>query len=176
MPEQGSGSMKALSLTQPWATLVAIGAKKIETRSWSTPHRGWLAIHAAKGLGSVGGPSGLIDLCLSEPFQTALAKGGAGLIVPGSDLPLGAVVAVAHLHRVGRIGRRGEDVILNGFDLPIVGDELAFGDYAPGRYGWALTSVWALAEPIPCRGALGLWDVPADVLARIDAEIGVARV
>ena len=41
--------MKALTLTQPWASLVAIGAKRIETRSWSTPYRGLLAIHAAKG-------------------------------------------------------------------------------------------------------------------------------
>src|SRR5690348_17556570 len=41
--------MKALTLTQPWASLVAIGAKRIETRSWSTSYRGPLAIHAAKG-------------------------------------------------------------------------------------------------------------------------------
>ena len=38
--------MKALSLRQPWATLVAIGAKQIETRSWSTAYRGTIAIHA----------------------------------------------------------------------------------------------------------------------------------
>ena len=39
---------RCLSLIQPWATLVAIGAKKVETRSWKTPYRGWLAIHASK--------------------------------------------------------------------------------------------------------------------------------
>jgi hypothetical protein len=38
--------MKALSLWQPWATLVSIGAKRIETRSWPTKYRGPLAIHA----------------------------------------------------------------------------------------------------------------------------------
>lgn len=32
--------MKALSLTQPWATLMAIGAKRIETRSWGAAYRG----------------------------------------------------------------------------------------------------------------------------------------
>lgn len=42
--------MKAITLTQPWATLVAIGAKRIETRSWATRYRGPLAIHAAKGI------------------------------------------------------------------------------------------------------------------------------
>ena len=40
--------MKALTLYQPWATLIAIGAKKIETRSWGTNYRGPLAIHAGK--------------------------------------------------------------------------------------------------------------------------------
>lgn len=38
--------MKALTLHQPWATLVAIGAKTVETRGWATKHRGPLAIHA----------------------------------------------------------------------------------------------------------------------------------
>lgn len=31
--------MSILIFTQPWATLVAIGAKRIETRSWSTTYR-----------------------------------------------------------------------------------------------------------------------------------------
>ncbi len=39
--------MKALTVMQPWATLVALGAKRIETRSWSTSYRGPLAIHAS---------------------------------------------------------------------------------------------------------------------------------
>jgi len=41
--------VKALSLTQPWASLVALGFKRVETRSWGTIYRGPLAIHAAKG-------------------------------------------------------------------------------------------------------------------------------
>ena len=32
--------MKALCLHQPWAYLVAIGAKRYETRSWKTRYRG----------------------------------------------------------------------------------------------------------------------------------------
>lgn len=38
--------MKVLTLHQPWASLVALGVKTIETRSWSTSYRGPLAIHA----------------------------------------------------------------------------------------------------------------------------------
>lgn len=40
--------MKAITLWQPWATLIRAGAKTIETRSWATSHRGPLAIHAAR--------------------------------------------------------------------------------------------------------------------------------
>ena len=39
--------MKALTILQPWASLIACGAKMIETRSWSTAYRGEIAIHAA---------------------------------------------------------------------------------------------------------------------------------
>ena len=40
--------MKAISLWQPYAALIALGFKKIETRSWPTTYRGPLAIHAAQ--------------------------------------------------------------------------------------------------------------------------------
>lgn len=40
--------MRALTLHQPWATLVAIGAKRVETRSWATTYRGPVAIHAGR--------------------------------------------------------------------------------------------------------------------------------
>jgi hypothetical protein len=38
----------AITLWQPWASLVACGAKQWETRGWRTSHRGPLRIHAAK--------------------------------------------------------------------------------------------------------------------------------
>jgi hypothetical protein len=40
--------MRAISLHQPWASAVALGAKTIETRHWPTDYRGPIAIHAAK--------------------------------------------------------------------------------------------------------------------------------
>lgn len=42
--------MKALSVRQPWATLIAQGKKTIEIRSWPTRHRGPLAIVASKSI------------------------------------------------------------------------------------------------------------------------------
>jgi hypothetical protein len=40
--------LKALSIRQPWASLIATGLKTIETRTWATPHRGELLICAAR--------------------------------------------------------------------------------------------------------------------------------
>lgn len=43
--------MKVLTSLQPWAELLVRGAKTIETRDWTTPHRGLLLIHASKRRG-----------------------------------------------------------------------------------------------------------------------------
>lgn len=46
--------MKAITILQPWASLIACAAKQIETRSWVTQYRGPIAIHVAKDfLGAV---------------------------------------------------------------------------------------------------------------------------
>jgi pimeloyl-ACP methyl ester carboxylesterase len=84
--------VKALSLRQPWATLVAIRAKKIETRSWSTAYRGMLAIHAAAKL-----PKNCRTLAQrSEPFRSVISQ--AAFPEDWEDrLPGGAVVATARL-------------------------------------------------------------------------------
>lgn len=41
--------MKAISIKQPWASLIIEGIKDIENRSWYTHYRGRLYIHASKG-------------------------------------------------------------------------------------------------------------------------------
>lgn len=142
-PERGA-AMKALTLTQPWATLVALGAKRIETRSWYTPYRGPLAIHAAKGLGPVGGERGLQALCVTSPFREAL--------LGKQPLPCGAIVAVCRLISCCLTQTLHEDLVR------IAPHELEFGDYTPGRFAWVLSDIVALPDPIPARGALGLWD------------------
>lgn len=38
--------MRAVSVRQPWASLLVDGRKSIETRTWDTSYRGKLAIHA----------------------------------------------------------------------------------------------------------------------------------
>lgn len=40
--------MKALSVKQPWANMIAAGEKTIETRKWPTPYRGEILIVSSK--------------------------------------------------------------------------------------------------------------------------------
>ena len=135
--------MKAITLTQPWATLVAIGAKKIETRSWRTSYRGPLAIHAAKGF-----PKSARELCRGNPFHAALHAAGWASKSYSGELPLGVVLATCTLVDCVFI-RRVE---------PVSDLERAFGDYSDGRYAWMLANVVPLPTPISAKGALGLWE------------------
>jgi hypothetical protein len=153
--------MKALSLIQPWASLIATGAKRIETRTWPTSYRGPIAIHASKWRNDRGRIISseiacYLQLALDEPFSSALTMGGIDRV---ADLPSGAIVATAHLFAC----RRTEDLVPDAL-------EREFGNYAPGRWCWVLERVRPLPAPIPCRGAQGLWDVPPDVLAAVQTS------
>lgn len=146
---------KALSLTQPWATLCAIGAKQRETRCWPTGYRGWIAIHAAKGF-----PRGCQDLCLEHPFDAPLRAAGYTMNVARS-LPRGMVLAVARLTEcvATRVWTPDED-----------SDEYAFGNYeaidsdnGKPRYSFKLEDLRRLREPFDCKGALGIWRLPRPI-------------
>lgn len=74
--------MKAITILQPWASLIACGKKQIETRSWATKYRGPIAIHV--GLNT----KFLRQFYTQEPFKTALI---------GVKPRLGYVIAIADL-------------------------------------------------------------------------------
>ena len=158
--------MKAITLTQPWATLVAIGAKQIETRSWATRYRGPLAIHAAAGLGPVGGRRGLVRVLCGSPFQNTLGPIYGYGVMNIDAMPRGAIVARCELvdcvpseKIMAAFGAYGPEDQTGGRVLwPLTDQELAFGNYAPGRYAWLLADARPLATPIPARGQLGLWN------------------
>lgn len=133
---------------------VAVGAKRIETRSWNTAYRGEIAIHAAKGF-----PRDYQQLVYSGPFLRALMVGGFNHV---NELPLGAIVAVARLFTTG-----AADAVRFDYDDPAQVAEEAFGNYEPDRYAWFLQGVRRLPTPVQCPGALGLWTVPPGVEARV---------
>ena len=148
--------MKALTLTQPWATLVAIGAKRIETRSWSTSYRGALAIHAAKGFPKWARQFTLEPICYESMRRTArmdLRDKG----VPA--YPLGCVMAICRLANCIPVEVVDNASNVFGVSLePLSERERAFGDYSHGRYAWILEDIQPLHMPIYVNGALGLWE------------------
>jgi activating signal cointegrator 1 len=155
--------MKGLTMTQPWASLVAIGENRIETRSWRTGYRGPIAIHAAKAF-----PPDARRLCRRWPYRETLAAAG----YPSADaLPVGAVIAVAELEDVmafdpGSLAEVRARVARG--ELPA--HDADFCDFSSGRFGFVLRDVRRLATPVPARGMLGVWAVPADLEQRIMAE------
>lgn len=75
--------MLALSIRQPWATLIMRGVKDIENRNWRTPVRGRVLVHAAKG-------------CTRQEFEDALdfASYALGQEVIGTleKMPRGGII------------------------------------------------------------------------------------
>ncbi len=150
-------TIKAITIIQPWASLIAIGAKSLETRSWSARHNGPIAIHA-------GVNRGFIDLCGTEPFLSVLDRHA---LHPG-NLPFGCVVAIARL---------AQNDPVEGIRDRLSDQERAFGDYRDGRYGWLLECVKPLKTPIPATGQQGLWDweAPSGLLESYLQQTGGER-
>lgn len=160
--------MKALTIWQPWASLLACGAKQYETRSWATSYRGPIAIHAAK--------KNVFDALTLIPVPVALEM--KRLIgAEWNDLPTEAVIAMGELVNVWHIVHHpGLDVdtakFINIGAESLTTDkhasdfgnyfvpskqEFAFGDWTPGRYAWEIVNV-KMITPVPIKGRQGLWE------------------
>lgn len=139
--------MKAISLLQPWAELVVIGAKHFETRSWQTKHSGRILIHASKGnsktheLGK--------ELVMTPHFNKYIGLREYYM------LSFGAIIGECEIDYI-----TGTDHA----KTKISEEELAFGDYSSGRYAWKLIKPVKYKKPIPFKGSLSLWEFPDDLL------------
>lgn len=156
--------MKIITLHQPWATLIALGFKQYETRTWATKYRGTIAIHAAKRKVK---KDELAQISYDSIGHLPWKK------ISQIEYPLGAIVAIADLS--------GCQSMINACPLsPIVSMkwisileqsplERAVGDWHPGRYAWKLSDVIALPEPIPYKGNQGIGNVSEEVQQQIKA-------
>lgn len=133
--------MKALSLWQPWASLVALQLKRVETRGWTTDYRGPLAIHAAKRPI----PRDFGEFAEEKKIAHVLAAYG----VAWRTLPLGVVLCTVDLFRIERTS------VIRG-DLSET--ERIFGDYTDCRYAWFFQDVKRFETPIPAKGNRLLWN------------------
>ncbi len=172
----GSRRILALTILQPWAELIVHGPKRVENRSWA-PHElrvgDYLALHAGKSvdadawgsatetareadlLGSLAVIDGLLALPPAQRGDRfALTRQRAYV---ERACAYSAVVGVARLEAVER-------------ERPEAPDPWWFGPV-----GWRLGDVVAF-EPVPCRGARGLWELPPDVLAAVRERWGAKKV
>ena len=136
---------RAISLWQPWASAMAAGMKKNETRSWPTAYRGELAICAAKRN---------LD---HDGLAVARNEG-----VPLTGMAFGAVLCVVEVYAClptnsAHIGQ------------PITEQEMALGDYSPGRFFWMTRNCRTLTTPLPIVGRQGMWILTPETVAQIKA-------
>lgn len=147
--------MKALTLWRPWSDAIVHGPKRVENRPWP-PHAGTLgtliAIHA-------GQKYGLGDWTLPE-----------GYVAPDAGSSPTGIVGVARVAgyldlRKGSERRRSETMQFARLAARVhcLDEDL----WWIGPVGWLLEDVIALPKPIPCRGALGLWRVPPEIVDQI---------
>jgi hypothetical protein len=144
--------MKALTICQPYAELIARGDKRVENRRWPTGYRGLLAIHAGKS-------REWLDLNDAEDADESCE-------IPLREMSFGAVVAVARL--VDCLDKRRIDRGFHDRNYPW----LRGHEHTEGPWCWVLDDVRRLQTPVPYRGAQGLFDVPDELLFTNAAAAG----
>lgn len=153
--------MRALTLWQPMAWAVAEGHKPVENRVWTLPEAFVgqdVAIHAGKRY----------DASWAETIRSMFT-----IDVPQrSEIALGAVIAVVRF--TASLDRKALHEFLRK-DMPSIGlqpDQFAaLHRWYSGPYGFVCADVRKLAEPVPARGFQGLWALPDDIKARVEAQL-----
>ena len=133
--------LKVLSLTEPYAYLIKLGKKKIETRSFKTNYRGELYIHASS---------------TKIPKEWKNNKELMNLI-KDVDLSFGYIICKCNLVDCAYMDKEFLDKIKK--------DKLEYlvGDYKLGRYAWILDDIEVLDRPIFAKGKLGIWNYQEDI-------------
>jgi len=142
-----SRPIKAISLWEPWATLVAMNQKQYETRSWPWNYRGEILICASKA----GIKKSLLSSLLKEKaFRTVLGE--------NPELNFGKAVAIATI--TGCIPTYDMK-----FDDTNTKYEKDFGDYSYGRFAIKLEDIKRIKNPFPVIGRQGFFfvELPEDV-------------
>jgi hypothetical protein len=149
-------TIRAITLHEPYASLIAIGAKRIETRHWPLKtvdkHGDFIdepfVIHAAK-------TTATLKVIEQEPL-IAKALSRAGLIdFDFQKKKLRGITAVAN-----RIRCYPQEELDPALLTPL---EHACGYYAPKRFGWVMEDIYAPSERIPHPGRQGQFSVDADL-------------
>lgn len=150
-------TVKALSLWEPWASLIAQGEKTIETRFWGTSYRGPLLICAAKaGMKGTANAQEVWEAIGS--YQSAescrhFLQRNRPLLTPDFVPQFGKAVALVELYHCRRLTQA------DGYD--------ACMQDPTGKYGLFLRHIRPIQEPFAVRGKQGLFhvEIPASLLS-----------
>lgn len=141
--------MKALTVWQPYASLLVMGLKEYETRGWETKYRGPLIIHAAK----------LNDNARKDDIDrvvTVLREHGmdkeAEALFEACGRSFGCAVGVVDL--------TGCSAMMDGGTVL----ENAVGYFGEGRFGWKCDNPRMFASPIQVPGKQGLWNPSQELI------------
>jgi hypothetical protein len=139
--------MKAITVKQPWASLIIRGGKEIENRDWYTGIRGIVAVHSSAKLerremeDACGMMRGFVPHFSAERFELDV-------------FPTGVILGTVEI-----------------VDCVTASDSPWF----VGDFGWVLRNPVAFAQPIPCRGALKFWDIPEHLLEGMREQWRLAK-
>lgn len=158
--------MKALTVQQPWAWAIIHGGKDIENRTQAWRYRGPLAIHAGARLSERG--------LQSELLQDAWRAAGGPPIWRSESSAIIGVVDLVGVHRCSALNVTREVLCCDSAWAEQPYDERHGGIRRRNLVHLVLENPRPLAVPIPCRGALGLWTPPAEVLEQLPAAARAA--
>lgn len=156
---RAAAKLRALSVRQPWTSAITYGDKRTENRGRATHYRGLIALHASLTV-DWDAPAYAWAAAGLTPYR----PGGPRNAWRGS-LPLGAIVAVAEI-----VGCHPHWMCIKVRSPGQFTSCMQWG--ADGQFHWILASVRPLADPVPCRGMLGLWTVPDEAERAVRAQIG----
>ena len=127
--------MKAITIKQPFASLIAAGIKEYEFRTWNTKYRGDILIHAGKGIDS-----------------EAMKK----YAHYGLEYPAGCLIAKAYLKDIIELNEDFKKTLKKENK-----DVYSWAINYKEGYAFKLENIQKI-KPIIIKGQLGIWNYEGD--------------
>ncbi len=165
-----------LSVRNPWASLIVTGLKGIENRTWTTSHRGRIAIHASSHASMIDD----YEAFLADPPLIGDEAEASDFAVylnsqfdprdPENQIQ-SAIVGTVEIASI-------QDAAADGWTVDQLPADSPGYDTSPwcwayphaSRYLWVLARPVAFEIPIKCHGKLNLWRLGDELERRVAAE------
>lgn len=134
--------MKVLTIRQPWASLIILGYKDVENRTWWTSIRGKIAIHASQSKAMEDWRRAIATVVLVRKCGLSEAEHWLKTEIGAfQDLPRGKILGTVNLTACTRT--------------------ISSPWHFKGNWGYYLSEARSFKSPIPMKGMLGFWETKA---------------